>query len=59
MYEDLAKSICAFLEKNPFVKIGVKGRPKGTSVASVVEQIEVFLLPGCDLILAVFLYFWV
>lgn len=40
VYEDLAKSICAFLEKNPFVKIGVKGRPKGTSVASVVEQIE-------------------
>lgn len=40
LYEDLAKSICAYLQKHPFVKVGVKGRPKGSSVASVVEQIE-------------------
>lgn len=40
IYEDLAKSICRYFEKHPFVKIGVKGRPPGTSVASVVEQIE-------------------
>lgn len=44
LYEDLAKSICAYLQKHPFVKVGVKGRPKGSSVASVVEQIEVFCL---------------
>lgn len=41
IYEDLAESICRYFEKHPFVKIGVKGRPAGTSVASVVEQIEV------------------
>ncbi|KAG0630358.1 hypothetical protein M758_1G172500 [Ceratodon purpureus] len=40
IYEDLAKSICSYFDIHPFVKIGVKGRPKGTSVASVVEQIE-------------------
>jgi hypothetical protein len=39
--EALGKSIRLFFQNHAIVKLGVKGRAKGTSVADIVQQLEV------------------
>lgn len=48
--EGVAKSIRLYFQKHVFVKVGVKGRSRGTTVAEIVEAIEVFSCPCVDAI---------
>lgn len=46
----MTKSIRLYFQKHAFVKVGVKGRSRGTTVAEIVEAIEVFLCSCVDAI---------
>ncbi len=51
MDEALGKSIRVFFQNHAIVKLGVKGRAKGTSVADIVQQLEVKACPHTTLLL--------
>lgn len=50
MDEGVTKSIRLYFQMHAFVKLGVKGRSRGTTVAEIVEAIEVFSCPCVDVI---------